>query len=83
MVLNGIAKMADVLEIDTKNLSKLKLRRIGGIIYYKKVSLKRKVVAVFRVIDIIIYVRVFISNEGLIFSICQFLFWNEFICHRC
>jgi len=83
MVLNGIAKMADVLEIDTKNLSKLKLRRIGGITYYKKVSLKRKVVAVFRVIDIIIYVRVFISNEGLIFSICQFLFWNEFICHRC
>jgi len=83
MVLNGIAKMADVLEIDTKNLSKLKLRRIGGIIYYKKVSLKRKVVAVFRVIDIIIYVRVFISNEGVIFSICQFLFWNEFICHRC
>ena len=83
MVLNGIAKMADVLEIDTKNLSKLKLRRIGGIIYYKKVSLKRKVVAVFRVIDIIIYVRVFISNEGVILSICQFLFWNEFICHRC
>lgn len=83
MVLNGIAKMADVLEIDTKNLSKLKLRRIGGIVYYKKVSLKRKVVAVFRVTDIIIYVRVFISNEGVIFSICQFLFWNEFICHRC